>query len=356
MMRVQASQSRPLNTSASGSSPAELHVSFTEKYGRCLEILHYGSNGTVRLHQSKIPTPESKSKLVAVKVYRSHILDSSSPLATSTCSAAAIAGLHPRHPNILPIADLLHNERSELCLVMPYCAGGDMHELLSRTGALPSAEADCLVAQVLRALAFLHEHDTAHRDIRLETILLTNHGSVKLAGFGDGHIRRIWHECAVPTEPEEAPPSQRCDSAPQHSPLWSLPSLISVFLRSALPRLAGEFTSSSASFPGISLPYIPPEGFRPRSHASLRREDDPNDDNEEDHDPRPADVWAVAIVYLILITGRLPWRSARPSREDPRYVEYLHYRQTEDGYPPIEALEHVRHLGLPFLCFCFVQY
>ncbi|KAJ5727199.1 hypothetical protein N7493_005019 [Penicillium malachiteum] len=300
---------RSETTTDSRSPISESYIPFAEKYGRCLEILHYGTNSTVRLHQIKPSIPSSKSKqLVAIKVYRYNILSTSNPLtqASSHCSITSISGLHPDHPNILPITDLLYNDRSELCLVMPFCAGGDLHELISRSGdPIPTHEADCIMTQILRALAFLHEHEVAHRDIRLETILLTEHGAVKLAGFGDGHIRRLWTECASPTEQEDS----------------------------------GEVASSTASFPGMSLPYIPPEGFQARSHVALRREDQSHEhDDHDDHDPRPADVWATAIIYLTMIMGRLIWRSARPHREDPRYLEYLHCRRSEDGYPPIEAL------------------
>lgn len=321
--------------------PSESPLPFTDKYGRCLEILHYGSNSTIRLNQCKPSCYDQKRKqLLAIKVYRYHVLGSSSlPARATWCSPTAIANLHPRHPNILPITDLLYNERSELCLVMPYCAGGNLHDLLSREGSLPTGEADCLIAQILRALAFLHEHNTAHRDIRLETVLLTQNGAVKLAGFGDEHIRRLWRECAIPTEPEE----EKLDHSPPHSPSsWSLSWMLSAFSRSSPPRRGSvDSASSSASFPGISLPYVPPEGFfhrSPRHHHG----DDGEGSDEDDDDPRPADIWATAVVYLALNTGRLPWRSARPSREDTKYLDYLHCRRTEDGYPPIEALGHVR--------------
>jgi hypothetical protein len=106
----------------------------------------------------------------------------------------------------------------------------------------------------------------------------------------------------------------------------------------------------------MSMPYIPPEGFtyRPRRKSwrdSIECDEDGDEDEEEVRDPRPADVWATAIIYLALITGRLLWRSARPHREDARYLEYLHCRLGEDGYPPIEALGKV---GLDRFFFLFL--
>ncbi|KAJ5677262.1 uncharacterized protein N7477_002895 [Penicillium maclennaniae] len=147
LMRAETSSSmeaRPIISSRS-------HRSFSDKYGRCLEILHYGTNTTVRLHRYTTEGGQPQ-RLVAVKVYRYNITDSSSPPPSSSCDTSTIANLQPRHPNILSINDLIHNERSELCLVMPFCAGGDLHELLARNGPLPTYEADCIVTQILRAL------------------------------------------------------------------------------------------------------------------------------------------------------------------------------------------------------------
>ncbi|KAJ5204258.1 uncharacterized protein N7498_005137 [Penicillium cinerascens] len=334
---------QPLMRSETCSSMASHQIipspqrSFTDKYGRCLEILHYGTNSTVRLHNYRTEGGKLK-QLFAVKVYRYNILDASSPVSNSSCDTSSIPNVHPRHPNILSITDLLYNERSELCLVMPYCTGGDLHELLSRNGPLPTPEADCLVAQILRALDFLHQHDTAHRDVRLETVLLTKNGAVKLAGFGDSHVHRIWSECATPREPDDTLPSDR--PHPQSSVSWSFSWMLSSFSRSSPPRRASvDTTSSTASFPGMSLPYTSPEAFRSRSRRS------PSEDSDEDahyFDPRPTDVWAAAIIYMTLVTGRLVWRSARPDREDSRYLEYLQGRYAEDGYPPIEALGNRR--------------
>ncbi|KAJ5915538.1 hypothetical protein N7466_011471 [Penicillium verhagenii] len=343
-----STEQRPLirseTTTTTGSTDQPLiqaSLPFTEKYGRCLDILHYGANSTVRLHLNKLPGSDLKSKqLLAIKVYRCNILDSSNPLSRSSHgSPESIANFHPHHPNILAILDLLYNERSELCLVMPICAGGNLHELISHTGGpISTNEADCIIAQILGALSFLHEQNTAHRDIRLETVLLTENGSVKLAGFGDGHIRRIWSECAVPTEETFRPRSQS-HPASASAAAWSfsLPWLFSSSKTNPSARASGEMAHSTVSYPGMSLPYIPPEGFHSRSRAVLGHGDLPHRDGDDD-DPRPADIWATAIIYVALITGRLIWRSARPHHEDPVYLDYLYGRCSEDGYPPIEAL------------------
>lgn len=305
--------------------------SFAYKYGRDLKILHYGTNGTIRLHLFKPRDPGLQSKLCAVKVYRNDIISSQSnslPRA-SCCSTTFISGLHPHHPNILPILDLLYNDHSQLCLVMPFCAGGDLHELLKQNETLPSNEADCILSQILRALCFLHDNKTAHRDMRLETVLLTENGSVKLAGFGDSHVRHIWEKCMIPSEfEEESPPDSH---SPSSWPSW----LIAPFSLPSFNRRpsAGDSLTSSASYPGLSLPFIAPEAFH-RYYNGLET----SNGEDRSRDPRPADIWGAAIIYMALVNGRLPWKSARPHHEDPRYEEYLELRESEDGFPLIESL------------------
>lgn len=325
-------ESAPSISNQSESPLVSANLPFTEKYGRCHHIVHYGAHSTTRLHSRD-------KQLFAIKVYRRPIVERKPQCAYHSTS------IHPSHPNILPILDLLYNERGEFCVVMPYCAGGDLNSLLAHNSPLPTQEADCIITQILRALAFLHAHNTAHRDVRLETVLLTARGAVKLAGFGDGHIRRIWEEsCALgPAESETLPPQ------PQHPPqgAWSFPLLwtLSSFCRNFdyFSRDDGHTiaaNSSTPSFMGMSRPYIPPEGFRNKGHSPSYCQN--YGGHYTAYDPRPADVWATAMVYMALVNDHLLWRSACPNQEDGRYLEYLHSRCEQDGYPPIESLGQVR--------------
>ncbi|KAJ5213381.1 hypothetical protein N7449_000550 [Penicillium cf. viridicatum] len=322
--------STPSISTQSQSTFPSPNLPFIDKYGRYRHMVHYGSNSTTRLHESKT-NKASDNQLVAIKVYRRSILRGPPSSSHST-------SLHPSHPNILPILDILHNERAELCLVMPYCAGGDLNTLLSHKGPLSTQEADCIITQILRALAFLHDHGTAHRDVRLETVLLTANGAVKLAGFGDGHVRRIWEESAEAGAGGVLPPRPQ---PPTHG-AWSfaLPWPLNSLCRQSSECSSGNGSqavianSPTASFVGMRLPYIPPEEFKLHFQSHCHDEHG----NRGGCDSRPADVWATAMVYMALVTDRMLWRSARPDQEDARYLEYLHSRSREDGYPPIETL------------------
>ncbi|KAL2858788.1 kinase-like domain-containing protein [Aspergillus pseudodeflectus] len=272
------------------SSPRR-HLSFADQYGRCQEILHYGFNTTVRLHQQRDYRGSSHNdQLVAVKVFRKNIwcMRSFAGKTSPSFSAGAIAALHPHHPNIIRITDLLFNKQSQLCLVTPYCGGGNLHELLmsKRPALLPAAEVDCLMVQIIRALAFIHERNMAHGDMRLEAVLLTENGAVKLAGFGDEYVHRIWAGCIAASTVSESESESDAESQGDYEeqeeqdnyhhssslPLasaWTFSSILPTFNRprpSPLRATHRKIITPTASFPGIRLPYMAPEEFRCALH------------------------------------------------------------------------------------------
>ena len=265
----------------------DLAQSFTERYGRCKEILHYGSKSSVRLYAKK-PESEWNPKTIqlhAVKVFR----HSSRPIIVNHHDLEYFVSSSICHPNILRTTDVLHNERGDLCLVMDFCAGGDLHTLITRSGRLDPSEADCFFKQIMRAVSFLHENGIVHHDLKTENILLTTNGAVKVADFGSAESlegdERSWFS-AIPRPPR---------------------------------KLSG------------TVPFIAPEMFK-----------------GFERDPRAGDVWAAGLVYMAMRWGRLLWRIAN-EEEDGRYSEYIGSRLQRDGFAPIEALGQVSCLYLTSL-------
>lgn len=58
-----------------------------------------------------------------------------------------------------------------------------MYKMIKTKKRLPEEEAVARMAEVCRALNYLHEEDILHRDIKPENIVLTN-GVCKLCDFG----------------------------------------------------------------------------------------------------------------------------------------------------------------------------
>jgi protein-serine/threonine kinase len=74
---------------------------------------------------------------------------------------------------------------------MEYCAGGDLKTLVLRAGRLETSEADCYFKQLMRGLEYLHEMGVAHRDLKLENLLPTADGALKITDFGNAECFRL---------------------------------------------------------------------------------------------------------------------------------------------------------------------
>ncbi|KAJ0275787.1 hypothetical protein COL922a_014537, partial [Colletotrichum nupharicola] len=147
---------------------------------------------------------------------------------------------------------------------MENCAGGDLHSLIAGSAAhkLPAEQADCLFKQLLRGLAYLHSKDVAHRALAPENLLLTNRGCLKIADFG-------------------------------HATCFRVPGEDSVVL--------------SKGKCGISRPYISPEQY-----------------TDAEFDPRAVDIWAAAVIYVAMRTGRNLWQEATES--DTGFAQWMEQR------------------------------
>jgi len=70
-------------------------------------------------------------------------------------------------------------------MVLEYAAGGDALRHIQQTGALSEARARRWAAQVASAVRYMHDLDVAHRDLKLENLLLLDAAdAVKLCDFG----------------------------------------------------------------------------------------------------------------------------------------------------------------------------
>jgi serine/threonine-protein kinase len=75
------------------------------------------------------------------------------------------------HPHIVPVFEAGEAD-GVLYIAMRYVEGRDLAALLDRVGALPTAQAVRITAQVASALDAAHAHDLVHRDVKPGNILL----------------------------------------------------------------------------------------------------------------------------------------------------------------------------------------
>ncbi|KAF5857838.1 serine/threonine-protein kinase HAL4/sat4 [Aspergillus alliaceus] len=105
----------------------------------------------------------------------------------------------------------------------------------------------------------------AHRDLKPENLLLSSRGCLKISDFGNAECFRLAWENQVHMS------SKRCDTGP----------------------------------------YISPEQY-----------------SNEEFDPRPVDLWAAGIIYVVMRSGRRPWKIANDT--DECFRDYLEDRRTQE--------------------------
>lgn len=117
------------------------------------------------------------------------------------------------HPNIVAVRDLVV-EGDRLAIVMDLVAGGSLRELREKLHTFPAADALRLCAEVLDAVAFAHTHNTAHRDIKPDNVLLAapwepgSTGLIRVTDFGIASVfdSRERHTTALVGTPQYMSP------------------------------------------------------------------------------------------------------------------------------------------------------
>jgi len=87
-----------------------------------------------------------------------------------------------------------------LILIMEFCPGGDLFDQLYRHKSFNIPDTRIFTSQVLLPLEYLHSMSIVHRDLKLENILVSQDGALKLTDFGFAkYIKyRSWTLCGTP--------------------------------------------------------------------------------------------------------------------------------------------------------------
>lgn len=88
-----------------------------------------------------------------------------------------------RHDHVVKIYETIETEK-HIIIVMELCAGGDLLNYVRKRRRLKEPFAKKIFKQIIDGLNYIHSKNIAHRDIKLDNILLDGKGSVKIADFG----------------------------------------------------------------------------------------------------------------------------------------------------------------------------
>ncbi|MEN6521472.1 MAG: serine/threonine-protein kinase [Armatimonadota bacterium] len=97
------------------------------------------------------------------------------------------------HPNIVTVYDV-GQEGDRFYIAMELLGGQTLREVIQMRGALPVKEAVDIALQLCNALAWAHQNNVVHRDVKPENVQILPGGHVKLTDFG---IARIMSEPSI---------------------------------------------------------------------------------------------------------------------------------------------------------------
>lgn len=144
-----------------------------------------------------------------------------------------------RHPNILRLYGHFHDKK-RIFLILEYAGKGELYKHLQKQDRFPEQKSAHYVAQMTRALIYLHRKHVIHRDIKPENILVGLHGELKMSDFGwsvHAPSGRRLTKCGTLDylPPEMVDPVRKQKPYDEKVDLWSLGVLMYEFLVGKAP-------------------------------------------------------------------------------------------------------------------------
>ncbi len=210
------------------------------KYGKFGKVLGSGAGGSVRLMKRS-----NDGVTFAVKQFRDRHSRETEREYSKKVTAEFCIGSTLHHGNIIETLDIVH-EKGRWYEVMEY-APYDLFAIVM-TGKMSREEVYCSFLQIVSGVHFLHSMGLAHRDLKLDNVVVNEHGIMKIIDFGSASVFRY------------------------------------------------PFENDIVHATGIvgSDPYLAPEVY-----------------DAKKYDPRPTDVWSLAIIFACMSLRRFPWKAPR---------------------------------------------
>ncbi|EEB09092.2 HAL protein kinase Oca2 [Schizosaccharomyces japonicus yFS275] len=234
----QKSEKKDLSKSKSYANLREdQHNTLQRKYGKFGKILGTGAGGSVRIMKRS-----ADGKVFAVKEFRARRPSESEREYARKVTAEFCIGSALHHTNIIETLDIIE-EGKKFYEVMEY-APYDMFSIVM-SGKMSSMEVYCCFRQLLAGVAYLHSMGLAHRDLKLDNLVMDDHWFVKIIDFGSAAVFKYPFEADI----------------------------------------------VEASGVVGSDPYLAPETLVRKTY-----------------DPRAVDIWSCAIIFCCFALRRFPWK------------------------------------------------
>ncbi|KAL2189331.1 Pkinase-domain-containing protein [Thermothelomyces heterothallicus CBS 203.75] len=214
----------------------------SSKYGKLGKVLGAGAGGSVRLMKRA-----EDGVIFAVKEFRPRHSYETEREYVKKLTAEYCMGSSLHHGNIIETLDIVQ-EKGKWYEVMEY-APYDLFAIVM-TGKMSREEISCCFLQILSGVTYLHSMGLAHRDLKLDNVVVSERGIMKIIDFGSAHVFKYPFESGI--------------------------------------VLASGIVGSD--------PYLAPEVY-----------------DEKKYDPQAVDIWSLAIIYCCMTLRRFPWKLPRLS-------------------------------------------
>jgi serine/threonine protein kinase len=225
------------------------------KYGRFERMLGSGAGGSVRLMK------RADGVTFAVKQFRDRHSWETERAYNKKITAEFCVGSTLHHGNVIEALDIVH-ENGKWYEVMEY-APYDLFNIVM-SGKMSREEVACCTMQIVNGVSYLHSMGLAHRDLKLDNVVVNEHGILKIIDFGSAHVFQY------PFEKTQV-------------------------LAEGTSRVVYD---NHTNVPGVvgSDPYLAPEVF-----------------TQKKYDAQLVDVWSLAIIFCCMTLRRFPWKCPKTS-------------------------------------------
>ena len=148
-----------------------------------------------------------------------------------------------KHSNIIKMYEISQTKK-RIFMIMEFAPNGTLTDWLRDKGAFTENTAHLMFTQIVAAIHHMHRHRIAHRDLKLENILLTENFNPKVSDFS----------YAIRYGPNDPKSTSYCGSLPYFSPellrrqpynplisdIWSLGVCLYIMLNDGLPFKLGD--------------------------------------------------------------------------------------------------------------------
>lgn len=167
---------KPIQTPAATESGTNRRIGLD--HFNFLAVLGKGNFGKVMLAETK-----ATKRLYAIKVLKKEfIIENDEVESTRSEKRVFLIANKERHPFLLNLHACFQTE-TRVYFVMEYISGGDLMLHIQR-GQFGTKRAQFYAAEVCLALKYFHENGVIYRDLKLDNILLTMDGHIKIADYG----------------------------------------------------------------------------------------------------------------------------------------------------------------------------